>query len=109
MSIEVCVRGKRTQLDAAEGWTLLEILRAHELPIPHVCEGQGACGTCHVVIAREWADRLPPPREDEAKLLAEVPGVEPGSRLACQLIYEEELEGLSIKLPMPFEAETSAA
>lgn len=102
------MRGVRTQLDAAEGWTLLEILRAHELPIPHVCEGQGACGTCQVVIDPKWADKLPPPREDEAKLLAEMPGVEPGSRLACQLIYEEELEGLALRLPMPFEAASEA-
>lgn len=101
LAIEAWVRDKARQLEAPEGWTLLEILRAHGLPIATVCEGQGICGTCHVLIADSWRERLPEARDDEAKLLSEVPGVEAGERLACQIIYDNGLDGLAVRIPVP--------
>ena len=59
------------------------------------------CGTCHVYIAPEWADRVGPPSADEATMLEALDGVElrPTSRLSCQIQLGEELDGLVVEIP----------
>lgn len=64
------------------------------------CGGSLTCATCHVIVAPEWADRLPPPVADEIDMLdfASSP-VEPKSRLSCQIRLLPELDGLVVRLP----------
>jgi 2Fe-2S ferredoxin len=64
------------------------------------CGGSLTCATCHVIVAPEWADRLPPPVTDEVDMLdfASSP-VEPQSRLSCQIRLQPELDGLVVRLP----------
>ncbi len=64
------------------------------------CGGSLTCATCHVIVAPEWADRLPPPVADEVDMLdfASSP-VEPESRLSCQIQLQSELDGLVVRLP----------
>jgi ferredoxin len=85
-------------LDTVEGWRVMEILRDHKIGVEGVCGGACACGTCHVIVAEEWAGRLHPPRDEELEKLDELPLIEPTSRLSCQIIWSDALDGLSLKL-----------
>ncbi|WP_439519153.1 2Fe-2S iron-sulfur cluster-binding protein [Hydrogenophaga sp.] len=64
------------------------------------CGGSLTCATCHVIVAPEWASRLPPPVTDEVDMLdfAASP-VEKESRLSCQIRLLPELDGLVVRLP----------
>jgi len=64
------------------------------------CGGVLSCATCHVIVAPEWAARLPPPEADEEAMLEMTAAPrEPGSRLSCQIVLAPELEGLVARLP----------
>lgn len=90
--------GTAHELEAVEGWRVMEIIREHGLPMEGLCGGACACATCHVYVARDWQAKLHEPRDDEDAMLDEVPTVSDSSRLACQLIYSPELDGLSVTL-----------
>ena len=85
-------------LEAVEGWRVMEIIREHGLPMEGLCGGACACATCHVIVDDAWAAKLFEAREDEEDMLDTVPNVMPSSRLSCQLIYTEELDGLTVAL-----------
>jgi 2Fe-2S ferredoxin len=90
--------GKRHVLEALEGWRVMEIIRDWGLPVEGTCGGACECGTCHVFVSPEWAARLYPPREEEEAQLDMVPGAGPQSRLSCQILWSEELDGLEVTL-----------
>jgi 2Fe-2S ferredoxin len=91
--------GKTHVLQAVEGWRVMEVIREHGLPIEAICGGACACATCHVHLAPSWAERVHPARDDEEAMLDGVPGSEPTSRLSCQIIWDEHLDGLELSLP----------
>ncbi len=91
--------GKRHELEAVEGWRVMEILRDYRVGIEGICGGGLDCASCHVVVAPEWADRLHPPREDELDKLDELPVIEPTSRLSCQILWTDALDGLELTIP----------
>jgi 2Fe-2S ferredoxin len=91
--------GNSHLLEGIEGWRVMEVIRAHGLPIEAFCGGACACATCHVHVATDWAPRLSAPRDEEEAMLDQLPAVEPTSRLSCQLIWEENLDGLEVTLP----------
>lgn len=64
------------------------------------CGGAAMCGTCHVLIDPEWANRLPPMRQNEDELLdcTSAPR-QPTSRLGCQLRMTADMEGLVLRMP----------
>lgn len=90
--------GTEHELDAIEGWRVMEIIKDHGLPIKAECGGCCSCGTCHVYVDEEWQDKLYPMREDEEEMLDLAFGVEDRSRLSCQIIMSEELNGLKLTL-----------
>lgn len=67
--------------------------------IPGQCGGECACSTCHCYVDAEWLDRLPTKSAAEANLLDFVWDLKPESRLACQLIISETLDGLVLHVP----------
>lgn len=85
-------------LEAVDGWRVMEILRDYGVGVEGTCGGACDCGTCHVIVAPEWAGKLFPPREEELDRLDELPVIEPTSRLSCQIIWEEALDGLTLTL-----------
>ncbi len=105
--------GIRREHDAIAGLHLVELMRAHGLPVKAECGGAGACATCHVRIPAEWQDLLPPPNDDELAKLDEIPGADESSRLACQIVMSEAVDGLEIALQpdsqLPRPAAKSAA
>lgn len=86
------------ELAAVEGWRLMEILRDYGLGMENACGGALACAECHVVLDAESAARVPPPRDEELEKLDELPMLYENSRLCCQIIWSDEMSGLSLKL-----------
>ena len=92
------LEGVEHALDAVEGWRVMELIRDHGLPIKAECGGACACATCHVYVAQAWQDRLPAMSEDEEDMLDEAFDVDDSSRLSCQLIMDEALDGLKVRI-----------
>lgn len=91
--------GERTQLDVAAGQTLLEIAWENKIDIEGACEGVMACSTCHVIVDPAFADRLPAPSEDEDDMLDLAWGLTQTSRLGCQIVVTDAVDGLVVSLP----------
>ena len=98
MKIKVAGRdGTVQELDAVEGWRVMEIIRAHGLSLGAECGGASVCGECRVHVANEWRDRLHEPHPEEVERLDEH-FAEDDERLSCQLIFSEALNGLTLRL-----------
>jgi len=91
--------GTRREVEAPLGLSVLEIAHRHGIDLEGACEGSLACSTCHVIVESEWFDILPDATEDEEDMLDLAFGLKPTSRLGCQIIMTEELDGLTVRLP----------
>ena len=91
--------GARREVDAPVGLSVLEIAHKHGVDIEGACEGSLACSTCHVIVDAEWFEKLGDPTEDEEDMLDLAFGLEKTSRLGCQIVMSDELDGLVVKLP----------
>ena len=91
--------GTRRDVDAPLGLSVLEIAHKHGVDIEGACEGSLACSTCHVIVDPEWHELLKDATEDEEDMLDLAFGLTQTSRLGCQIIMTEELDGLTVKLP----------
>ena len=91
--------GERTVLEPPAGLSLLDIARKYSIDIEGACEGSLACSTCHVVVDPEWFDALDEATEDEEDMLDLAFGLTETSRLGCQIIVTDELDGLTVTLP----------
>lgn len=91
--------GSRLEVEAAVGLSILEIAHRHNVDLEGACEGSLACSTCHVVVDPEWYEMLPAAKEDEEDMLDLAFGLTRTSRLGCQIIITEELDGLTVSLP----------
>ena len=91
--------GTRTEIDAPSGVSVMEIAHQNNVDVEGACEGALACSTCHVIIAAEFFGRLPESTEDEEDMLDLAFGLTHTSRLCCQIIMSEELDGLTVTLP----------
>jgi 2Fe-2S ferredoxin len=87
------------EVDAPVGLSVLEIAHRNNVDLEGACEGSLACSTCHVIIDSEWYDMLSTATEDEEDMLDLAFGLTQTSRLGCQIIMTEELDGLTVKLP----------
>ncbi|HYM02510.1 MAG TPA: ferredoxin family 2Fe-2S iron-sulfur cluster binding protein [Stellaceae bacterium] len=91
--------GTRREVDAPNGLSVLEIAHKHGVDIEGACEGSLACSTCHVIVDTEWFELLKEASEDEEDMLDLAFGLTQTSRLGCQIIMTDELDGLIVKLP----------
>lgn len=89
-------QGNAHELEGRDGWTVMEILRDAGLEIAAECGGACACATCHVYVEDGWFEKLPEPTEDEVNMLDMALGVQPNSRLSCQMTCTEELDGIKL-------------
>lgn len=92
-------RGDAVSAEAQPGDNLLRVAQAAGMALEGTCEGQMACSTCHVIVAPEWFDRLPEASEEEEDMLDLAAGVRRTSRLSCQIVLAEELDGLAVTIP----------
>ena len=91
--------GTPREVDAPLGLSVLEIAHRHKVGIEGACEGSLACSTCHVIVDAEWYELLKEATEDEEDMLDLAFGLTQTSRLGCQIIITEELDGLTVRLP----------
>ncbi len=91
--------GVPREVEAPVGLSILEIAHKHGVDIEGACEGSLACSTCHVIVDAGWFGKLKAPSEDEEDMLDLAFGLEKTSRLGCQIVMTEALDGLVVKLP----------
>lgn len=91
--------GHAVEVDAPLGLSILEIAHRNNIDLEGACEGSLACSTCHVIVEKEWYDLLGTATEDEEDMLDLAFGLTHTSRLGCQIIMTEELDGLVVRLP----------
>ena len=91
--------GTRLEVEAPIGLSVLEIAHRNDIDLEGACEGSLACSTCHVIVDPEWYDLLKEATEDEEDMLDLAFGLTRTSRLGCQIIITEELDGLTVSLP----------
>ena len=91
--------GKEHVVDVKPGLSVMEGAVKNNIPgIDADCGGACACATCHVYVEEGWYEKLTPPSESEVDMLDMALAVQPNSRLSCQLICSEELDGITVTL-----------
>src|SRR6201996_3923915 len=91
--------GTRREIESPAGYSLLEVAHKNDVDIEGACEGSLACSTCHVIVDPAWFPKLVAPTEDEEDMLDLAFGLEATSRLGCQIVITEALDGLVLRLP----------
>jgi ferredoxin len=91
--------GEAQTVEAEVGSDLLDVAQAVGQPLEGTCEGQMACSTCHVIVDKDWFDKLPRAVEDEEDMLDLASGARRTSRLSCQIALTPELDGLAVHIP----------
>ena len=95
--------GKNEQqyvVDAKSGENLMQVAIDNLVPgILGDCGGAAACATCHVFVDPEWAERAGKASDIEADLIDGLLDTKPTSRLACQIIMSDKLDGIVLHLP----------
>jgi 2Fe-2S ferredoxin len=85
------------EVDAAPGLSIMENIRGLPRSVEAICGGMCACATCHVFVADDSRDRVPPRRYEEAMMLRDSKSFDPQrSRLSCQIVVTPALEGLRL-------------
>ncbi|MBP7710055.1 MAG: ferredoxin family 2Fe-2S iron-sulfur cluster binding protein [Rickettsiales bacterium] len=93
------VKGEKKEFEVPLGTTVLEAAHKNDINLEGACEGSLACSTCHVVVDKNFYDKLEEPSEDEEDMLDLAFGLTPTSRLGCQIIMTQELDGLTLVVP----------
>ena len=86
--------------DVQNGLTVMEGAVQNDVPgIDADCGGGMACATCHVYVSDDWFDKLPSKEDGEEDMLDMAFEPKKNSRLSCQIIVSNELDGLSVTTP----------
>ena len=91
--------GNRMEVDVPLGTSVMEAARKNGVDIEGACDGSLACSTCHVIVDPDWFAKLDGMSEDEDDMLDLAVGLSKTSRLGCQIVMSEELDGLVVALP----------
>ena len=93
-------QGVEHRIDVACGNSVMQGAISNDVPgIDADCGGQCACATCQVFVDANWADRVGTPNTQEALMLEATVNAKSNSRLSCQIVVTDELDGLVIHLP----------
>ena len=91
---------KTHTIDVQNGLTVMEGAIQNDIPgIDADCGGGMACATCHVYVKEEWLDKLATKEDGEEDMLDMAFEPKNNSRLSCQLIVSDELDGLEVNIP----------
>ena len=93
-------QGTSKTIEVENGRSVMEGAIQKEIPgIDADCGGSMACATCHVYVEERWLDKLPKAEEAEVDMIDMAYEPKKNSRLSCQLIVSDELDGLIITTP----------
>ena len=89
----------RCEIEVETGYSLMEGAFNHQVKgMLAECGGAAACGTCHSYVDPDWLDKLPAMEDLEEAMLCALPERLSNSRLACQVLVTEELEGIVLRV-----------
>ena len=92
--------GKSHTIEVSNGLSVMEGAVQNNIPgIDADCGGSMACATCHVYVKEEWFNKLPKKEDGEEDMLDMAFEPKKNSRLSCQLMVTDQLEGLVVNLP----------
>ena len=92
--------GKKHTVDVANGLSIMEGAIQNNIPgIDADCGGAMACATCHVYVEEKWLNKLPKAEDAEVDMIDMAFEPKKNSRLSCQLIVSDELNGLTVTTP----------
>ena len=92
--------GKSHTINVENGLTVMEGAVQNDIPgIDADCGGSMACATCHVYVKEEWFNKLPKKEDGEEDMLDMAFEPKKNSRLSCQLMVTDQIEGLVVNLP----------
>ena len=92
--------GKSHTIEVANGLSVMEGAVQNNIPgIDADCGGSMACATCHVYVKEDWFDKLPKKEDGEEDMLDMAFEPNKNSRLSCQLMVSDQLDGLIVNLP----------
>ena len=93
--------GHSRTITVENGLSVMEGAIQNDIPeIDADCGGSMACATCHVYVSEKWLNKLPNPEEAEVDMIDMAHEPKKNSRLSCQLIISDELDGLTITTPV---------
>ena len=91
---------KTHTIDVQNGLTVMEGAIQNDIPgIDADCGGGMACATCHVYVEENWLDKLPKAQDAEVDMIDMAYEPKKNSRLSCQLIVSDDLDGLTVMTP----------
>ena len=92
--------GTEHEAEVANGLSVMEGAIQNDIPgIDADCGGGMSCATCHVYVDEEWLDKLPVKEDGEEDMLDMAFEPKKNSRLSCQLIVSDTLDGLVVNIP----------
>ena len=91
--------GSEKIVEAENGFSVMEVARDNDIDIEGTCGGSISCCTCHVIIDPDWFNIVGKPNPDEEDMLDLAIGLQPTSRLSCQIEITNELDGLRMTVP----------
>ncbi len=101
VKIRYVVQGTKQEyvINAPLGGNLWEEAQKNGVPLEGACEGNCACGTCHVIVQQEIFKKLPPAKDEEEDLLQVAFGRQANSRLSCQVKITKDFDGTTVIIP----------
>ncbi len=91
--------GSEKTVNAPNGISLLEVAHQNKIPLEGACEGSLACSTCHLILDEGHYKSLPAASDDEEDMLDLAFGLTHTSRLGCQIMVNDSLDGLRATVP----------
>ena len=92
--------GNSKTIEVENGLSVMEGAIQNNIPgIDADCGGSMACATCHVYVEETWLNKIPKPEEAEVDMIDMAFEPKKNSRLSCQLIVSDELNGLTVTTP----------
>ena len=92
--------GEQRTIEVQNGLTVMEGAIQHDIPgIDADCGGGMACATCHVYVKEDWFNKLPKKEDGEDDMLDMAFEPKTNSRLSCQIIVSDEIDGLEVNIP----------
>ena len=92
--------GKEHTINVDNGLTVMEGAVQNDIPgIDADCGGSMACATCHVYVEEKWLNKLPKAEEAEIDMIDMAYEPKKNSRLSCQIIVTDELNGIEVTTP----------
>tara|TARA_B100001121_G_C18319677_1_gene448135 strand:- start:41 stop:361 length:321 start_codon:yes stop_codon:yes gene_type:complete len=93
-------QGNSKTISVENGLSVMEGAIQNEIPgIDADCGGSMACATCHVYVKEEWFNKIPKAEDAEIDMIDMAYEPKKNSRLSCQIIISDELDGLEITTP----------